>query len=130
MYGSRGNGRTYGWTRDNTSVTRDRNSALSPDQRYDTMTHLQKPGNPDAIWEIAVPNGPYLVRAVAGDAAYFDGVFRTTAEGVLTVNGSPSTAARWVEGTSSVTVTDGRLTLRSGSGAVNNKLCFVEISPR
>ncbi len=130
VYGSRGNGRTYGWTRDNTSVTRDRNSALSPDQRYDTMTHLQKPGNPDAIWEIAVPNGPYLVRAVAGDAAYFDGVFRTTAEGVLTVNGSPSTAARWVEGTSSVTVTDGRLTLRSGSGAVNNKLCFVEISPR
>ena len=63
-------------------------------------------------------------------SAYFDGVFRTTAEGVLTVNGSPSTAARWVEGTSSVTVTDGRLTLRSGSGAVNNKLCFVEISPR
>ena len=110
--------------------TRDRNSALSPDQRYDTMTHLQKPENPDAVWEIAVPNGAYVVRAVGGDAAYFDGVFRTTAEGVLTVNGSPSTSARWVEGTSAVTVADGRLTLRSGSGAVNNKLCFVEIWPQ
>ena len=127
VYGSRGNGQTYGWTRDNTSLARDRNSALSPDQRYDTMTHLQKPDNPDAVWEIAVPNGHYVVRAVAGDAAYFDGVFRTTAEGVLTVNGTPSTSARWVDGTSSVTVADGRLTLRSGSGAVNNKLCFVEI---
>jgi glucose/arabinose dehydrogenase len=130
VYGSRGNGQTYGWTRDNTSLTRDRNSALSPDQRYDTMTHLQKPANPDAVWEIAVPNGRYIVRAVAGDAAYFDGVFRTTAEGVLTVNGSPATSARWVEGTASVTVGDGRLTLRSGSGAVNNKLCFVEIWPQ
>jgi hypothetical protein len=130
VYGSRGNGQTFGWTRDNRSLARDRNSALSPDQRYDTMTHLQKPENPDGVWEIAVPNGQYVVRAVAGDAAYFDGVFRTTAEGVLTVNGSPSTSARWVEGTSSVTVSDGRLTLRNGSGAVNNKLCFVEIRPR
>jgi hypothetical protein len=130
VYGSRGNGQTYGWTRDNTSLARDRNSSLSPDQRYDTMTHLQKPENPDAVWELAVPNGSYLVRAVAGDAAYFDGVFRTTVEGVLTVDGSPSTSARWVEGTSAVTVSDGRLTFRSGPGAVNNKLCFVEIWPR
>jgi hypothetical protein len=51
-------------------------------------------------------------------------------EGVLTVSGSPSSAARWVEGTSVVTVSDGRLTLRSGSGAVNNKLCFVKIWPQ
>jgi glucose/arabinose dehydrogenase len=130
VYGSRGNGQTYGWTRDNTALARDRNSSLSPDQRYDTMTHLQKPENPDAVWEIAVPNGQYVVRAVGGDAAYFDGVFRTTVEGVLTINGAPSTSARWVEGTSSVGVTDGRLTLRSGSGAVNNKLCFVEIRPQ
>jgi hypothetical protein len=27
-----------------------------------------------------------------------------------------------------VTVTDGRLTIRSGAGASNNKICFVEIS--
>ena len=71
-----------------------------------------------------------LVRVVSGDAAYFEGVFRTTVDGVLTVDGSPSSAARWVEGSSVVTVTDGRLTLRSGSGAVNNKLCFVKIWPQ
>jgi hypothetical protein len=97
VYGNRGNGQTYGWTLDNTSAARDRNSALA--------------------WS-------------PGDPAFFDGVFRTTVEGVLTVNGSPSSAARWVEGTSVVTVSDGRLTLRSGSGAVNNKLCFVKIWPQ
>jgi PA14 domain len=63
-----------------------------------------------------------------GDALYFDSVFRVTVEGVLTVSGTPTGATRWIEGTSNVTVTDGRLTIRSGSGASNNKICFVEIS--
>jgi hypothetical protein len=45
------------------------------------------------------------------------------------VNGTPSTTTRWLEGTSTVTVTDGRLTIRSGAGASNNKICFVEITP-
>ena len=83
VYGTRGNGQSYGWTIDNTAQTRDRNASNSLDQRYDTLTHLQKPANPDAIWEIAVVNGTYRVRIVAGDASNFDSVFRTTAEGVL-----------------------------------------------
>jgi glucose/arabinose dehydrogenase len=129
VYGNRGNGQTYGWTIDNTAQTRDRNATNSPDQRYDTLTHLQKPGNPDAIWEIAVINGTYRVRVVSGDPSNVDSVFRTTVEGVLTVNGTPSTATRWLEGTSTATVTDGRLTIRSAAGASNNKICFVEITP-
>jgi hypothetical protein len=48
----------------------------------------------------------------------------TTAEGVLTVNG----AGRWVEGTQTVNVADGRLTVASAAGASGNKICFVEIS--
>ncbi|MET0167943.1 MAG: PQQ-dependent sugar dehydrogenase, partial [Vicinamibacterales bacterium] len=130
VYGARGNGRTYGWNADNTSVTRDRNLAISRDQRYDTLTHLQKAANPDAVWRIAVPNGRYVVRVVSGDAKFFDGVFRTTVEGVLTVNGRPTTSARWVEGTSSVAVLDGALTVRTATGAVNNKLCFIDIVPQ
>ena len=43
-----------------------------------------------------------------------------------TVSGTPTTTTRWIEGTSTVTVTDGRLTIRSGAGAINNKICFVE----
>jgi hypothetical protein len=128
VFGNRGNGQSYGWTADNTAQARDRNSGTSPDQRYDTLNHLQKPGNPDAVWEIAVPSGTYVVRVVSGDAGYYDSVFRTSVEGVLTVNGTPTSAARWVEGTSTVTVTDGRLTLRSAAGASNNKVCFIEIT--
>ena len=127
-FAARGNGQTYGWNADNTAQTRDRNAANSADQRYDTLTHLQKPASPDAVWEIAVPNGTYVVRLVSGDASNFDSVFRTTVEGVQTVSGTPTTTTRWIEGTSTVTVTDGRLTIRSGAGASNNKICFVEIT--
>jgi hypothetical protein len=94
------------------------------------LTHLQKPAYPDGIWEIAVINGTYRVRVVSGDPGTFDSVFRTTVEGVLTVSGTPTTSTRWIEGTQTVTVTDGRLTIRSGSGASNNKICFVDITPQ
>lgn len=128
VFGNRGNGQSYGWNANNAVQTRDRNASNAPDQRYDTLTHLQKPENPDAVWEIAVTNGTYQVRAVSGDASYVDSVFRVTAEGVLVVSGTPSTNMRWIEGTATVTVSDGRLTIRSGAGASNNKLCFVEIT--
>jgi glucose/arabinose dehydrogenase len=121
-------GERFGWNLDNATQTRDRNLANSPDQRYDTLTHLQKPENPNASWEIAVPNGTYTVRVVAGDPGYFDSVLRVNVEGVLTVSGTPTSATRWIEGTSTVTVSDGRLTLTNGAGASNNKICFVEIS--
>ena len=127
-YADRGTGQTYGWNIDNSAQTRDRNAANSPDQRYDTLTHLQKPANPDGVWEIAVQAGTYTVRVVSGDAQHFDSVFRTSVEGVLTVNGTPTSATRWVEGTATVTVSDGRLTVRSAAGASNNKICFVEIT--
>jgi hypothetical protein len=128
VFASRGNGQTYGWTLDNTAQTRDRNAANSPDQRYDTLTYLQSRANPDAIWEIAVTSGTYRVRVVSGDPISYSSVFRTTVEGVLTVSGTPTTTTRWIEGTATVTVTDGRLTVRSGSGASNNKICFLEVT--
>jgi len=124
----RSGGERFGWNADNTAQTRDRNATNSPDQRYDTLTHLQKPANPNAVWEIVVPNGTYTVRLVAGDAAHFDGVFRLNVEGVLALSGMPSASTRWFDVTSSVTVSDGRLTISNGSGAANNKICFVEIS--
>ena len=129
-YGDRGNGRTYGWNVDNSAQMRDRNSPVSPDQRYDTLAYMQRPANPDAVWEISVPNGTYLVHAVAGDASFFDITYRLAVEGVLTVSGTSNSAARWVEGTATVTVSDGRLTIRSAAGATANKICFVDITPQ
>jgi glucose/arabinose dehydrogenase len=126
-FGARGNGLTYGWNLA-TDETRDRDSANSPDQRFDTLNHMQKPSNPTARWEIAVPNGTYQVRIVSGDPANIDSVFRIAAESTLVVDGTPTTTARWVDGTSNVTVSDGRLTLSSAAGAANNKLCFIELT--
>ena len=93
VYGDRGNGQTYGWNADNTQQTQDRNSSPSPNQAYDTLTHMQRPANPNAFWEIALPNGTYDVRIVSGDASYFDSVFRIAAEGVVVVTGTPTSAA-------------------------------------
>ena len=42
---------------------------------------MQQPPEPEAVWEIAVPNGIYTVRIVAGDAGDFDSVYRIAAEG-------------------------------------------------
>ena len=68
------------------------------------------------------------MRIVAGDAAHFDSVFRLNVEGAPVLSGTPTTATRWIEGTANVAVSDGRLTITNGSGASNNKICFVEIS--
>lgn len=126
LFGNRGNGYSYGWNLNNTSFTRDRNSSRSPDQRYDTLNHMQKSGGARA-WEIAVPNGTYTVFVVSGDPDHTDSIFRVNVEGILTVSGTPNTSTRWFSGTRTVTVSDGRLTLANGSGASNNKICFIDI---
>jgi hypothetical protein len=128
VYANRGNGYTYGWNADNTAAARDRNAPNSPDQRYDTLNHLQKSPNSNAVWEIAVANGTYRVRVVAGDASHFDSVFKMNVEGVLALNATPTSSTPWVEATVTVTVTDGRLTIGNASGASNNKINFVEIT--
>jgi glucose/arabinose dehydrogenase len=127
VFGSRGNGLSYGWNLA-TNETRDRDHPSSPDQRFDTLNHMQKASNPNARWEIAVPNGTYRVRVVAGDPGFFDGTFRIAAEATLVVSGTPSSTTPWIDSTTNVTVSDGRLTLSSAAGAVNNKLCFVELT--
>ena len=91
---------------------------------------MQVSPNPTASWQIAVPNGTYRVRVVAGDPGFTDSVYRISAEGVAVVSGTPTSAQRWIDGAADVTVSDGRLTLTSGSGASNNKIDFVEIALR
>lgn len=125
-FGDRGNGYSYGWNADASAQTRDRNASNSPDRRYDTLIFTQKYGA--YFWEMAVPNGTYQVRIVSGDASYYGFTYQTEVEGVTVVSGTSSSAAPWVEGTRLITVSDGRLTVRNGAGATNNKLCFIEIS--
>ena len=67
VFAAHPNGFTYGWNADISSVAIDRNAPNSPDQRYDTLIHLQRPVSPNSVWSLAVPNGTYRVRVVAGD---------------------------------------------------------------
>jgi glucose/arabinose dehydrogenase len=121
------NGLSYGWSGDNTANTRDRDAANSADQRYDTLIHMQKTSLPDARWEIQLPNGSYDVHVVQGDPGHIDSTFALSAEGKVIASGTPTAQNHWVEGHTTVNVSDGRLTLANGSGATNNKLCFVDI---
>ena len=64
---------------------------------------------------------------MSGDPSQGNSVFRVNVEGVLVVNGTPTSATRWIEGTATVTVSDGRLTVSNGSGASNNKVSYLDI---
>ncbi|MBV9790050.1 MAG: hypothetical protein JOZ51_17820 [Chloroflexi bacterium] len=126
VYAPRGNGYTYGWNADNSANTRDRNTTT--DQRYDTLVRMQNGGN--FSWEIAVPEGQYDVRIVAGDPDFIDSVYKINVEYALAVNGTPTSTNKWLEGTATtvqVFASDGRLTISNASGAVNNKINFIEI---
>lgn len=124
-FADRGNGFSYGWLAANNNG-RDRNAANAPDQAYDTLNHMQVGGN--QTWEMAVANGTYQVRVVAGDPSYFNSVYHLQVEGQDVVNGTPTAAQMWLEGTVTVTVTDGRLTLTNGASATNGKVTLITIS--
>ncbi|MCC5842062.1 MAG: Ig-like domain-containing protein [Opitutales bacterium] len=126
VFGDRGNGYSYGWSGDRTGSSRERNSANSPGGEFDTLNHMQMGG--DFSWEIEVPNGEYSVRVVAGDPDHLDSTHRIAVQGVLTVDGQPSAGERWIEGTQTIVVTNGRIALSNAPGANNNKICFVEIT--
>jgi hypothetical protein len=88
---------------------------------------MQKPANPNAVFEIAVPNGTYRIHLVSGDPSQVNSVSRVNVEGVPVVNGTPTSATRWIEGTATVTVSDGRLRVSNGTGASNNKVSYPDI---
>ncbi len=117
-YASRGNGLSYGWNAAN-NQTRDRNSSRSPDQRYDTLNHMQRNGS--FSWSLGVPNGSYTVRVVAGDSDHTNSYYRINVESTLAIDQRPTSSSRWVDRTVTVTVSDGRLSLSNASGSSNNR---------
>jgi hypothetical protein len=122
LFGERANGFSYGW-RSPPGTTRQRNNVNSPSLMHDTLTHTNH-----AVWEIALPPGAYDVRVVAGDPSFTDSTHSFLLQGEPILAGTPTASARWIEGRGVVSVDeDGLLTLSSGPGASNNKICFIEI---
>ena len=125
LFGDQGNSFSYGWNFDNRATARNRNSRNSPDERIDTFVRFPA----GAVWEIAIPDGTYGVRVVAGDPVQATGVFGIDIEGVPALRGRPNANRRWIDRTVVVTVSDGRLTFTAPPGTVNNKINFVDIGP-
>src|SRR5262245_59657524 len=104
-FADRGNGYRYGWNVDNTANARNRNSANAPDERYDTLNHLQKAGGANR-WEIALPKGTYNLHVVAGDPDFVDSINNLSLEGTVVTD--PDGNDNFDEYSAVVTVTDGR----------------------
>lgn len=138
-FGFHTNGQFYGWNMDNRAYMRDRNEAQykrdknppikAPDRRYDFVAYMdnEKMKSP-VTWEMGLPNGSYKVRVVAGDSFRYDSIFGLSVEGVKVIDGVPDANRRWLEGTVTVNVHDGRLSIGHLPGSSNNKLCFIEVT--
>jgi len=121
-YGDRGNGLTYGW---DATVTQTRDRGVDPDQRYDTLNHMQLGG--EYTWEIGLANGTYDLWLVFGDPVFADTINTIDVEG--TVCTDPDGQDNFDEYNIQVGVTDGRLTISPAAGSSNAKICFIEITP-
>ena len=144
-YGARtdagqGQGLTYGWVVPGShepvnlvSEGRDRNRP-GVDQRLDTFMHMEG-WNPSTkriepgAWEIAVPNGTYVV-SVSVEVEGRDSKASNTVniEGVNAINNFKGTPEdNYEQNTVQVRVEDGRLTMDSNGGH-NTKVNYIEIT--
>jgi hypothetical protein len=120
-FGNRGYGLQYGW---NVKVDQTRDQNVHSDQRYDTFNHMQKSGQ-NYTWELAVPKGSYELLLVMGDPKHANSTNSVNVEG--TVINDPDGQDNFDEYTVTVTVNDGRLTIKPASGAQNAKIAFIHI---
>jgi hypothetical protein len=135
-YGSRtgnyqGSGLTYGWVKPGTTtpvslVGFGRNRAgTGVDQRLATLMHMQK--SPAGSWELVLPNGSYHVTVTSGDPSYTDSTHMINIEGTTAINlFKPNSTNKFSAATSTVNLTDGRLTI-SANGGTNTKINMVVI---
>ncbi|HEX8324113.1 MAG TPA: kelch repeat-containing protein [Tepidisphaeraceae bacterium] len=122
-YGRRSNGLTYGWNRDKRSDTSYEQS------EYDTVRGDARIAfySGDS-WSIAVPDGWYAVRALSGDPFTLEADYRLNVEGQPLLKGKPYPGFPFIEGLTTVKVTDGRLTVTSAPRAAENRLNAIQIA--
>jgi len=88
--------------------------------------HLRRPALPQDAYPLTPT--PHL-RTVAHAAPCRHARMIGGVTGVAVVDGTPTSANRWVEGTSTVAVANGTLSILAAAGAVNNKLAVLDITP-
>lgn len=128
-YGTRSNGYTYGWSVNNSMYAYDHDLPQSPNQLLDTHIHMQRLQVED-YWEIELPNGNYHVRLVAGDYKPDNwGYYRFDVEDVRLIHSNGWINGQVIDQEGVIEVADGRLTVKKGEGASNNRISFIEITP-
>jgi N-acetylneuraminic acid mutarotase len=145
-FGLRGNGLTYGWSRDledvGDMIDRDSTRNVVPlvdakcrcavhgrDNRYDTFAQV----TPGDEWSIEVPNGTYAVALVMGDPDRTDpegdGVrHRFSVNGIDTAFAVPIASYPWGEAVAFTTVNDGRVRVRAAGDAVGATLLHLRVA--
>ncbi len=122
-FGDRGDGLTYGWDADLTSSAAT-SASPAPDPRYGSFIAMN-----GRRWEIGLPSGMYRVRVVAGGPDSVDAVCNIDVEGRAALRNVTTKFNHWLDVTTRVVVTDGRLTISAAEGSKNASLCFIEIEP-
>ncbi len=120
-FGNR-NGFSYGWLGGKNSKTRRRSGG--DELKLRTLNHMNNGGN--KTWEIAVQNGTYQLEIGCGDAQYSDQVNTINVEGTIITD--PDGQDNFDVYNVTVTVNDGRLTIKPASGANNPKICYIDIN--
>ncbi|MBI9019589.1 MAG: hypothetical protein JEZ07_20250 [Phycisphaerae bacterium] len=93
--------------------------------------NLSEDVNNQYTWECQLAQGLYSVKIVAGDPEeYLNTHYHVKVEGFDFIDEAPTDTDRWIQATKTVFVSDGRLTITQGNNAVNNKICYVQISKK
>lgn len=133
VFGDSGNGYSYGWLASNTAETRDRGLDQNPDvtQVRDTITHLKT-----NTWEFALPEGAnnqVTIKILAGDPKFKDQTNTIDLEGQILVDQDPqlqtlSYGGDFDDYETSLSITDGKITLKNATEGVNSKIAAIEIT--
>ncbi len=131
--GLRTGGFTYGWNAANSTGTA---RGEHPFAQFDTFTRMQPVTTASALtWTVTLANGTYPVVVVMGDCASLAQTNHVVIQGQAQSDPdpyNPAIPAGYERGdfdgyAVNAVVTNGVLTIAAGVGAIDPKLCFVEI---
>ncbi len=133
-YGPRGDGLSFGWSRNDTADGVDRNAGNAPDELQDSFHDMHGLGANNVFWRIALPDGTYSVHLIAGDSSdtsslYSINVGAASPGGTPAIRGKATAAKPWIENTVVVRVAHGVLYVTNGPGTQNNKIDEIDITP-
>lgn len=129
-----GTGLSYGWVvpgtdqpADLVGLGRNRSDDSVTDPRLRTFMHMQSESQ-HGNWELATPNGAYVVTVGVGDPSYLDSTHWISIENQNAVaEFVPTSGERFATVSRTVWVADGRLTLDATQGT-NTKISYVTVT--